>query len=117
MAERNRRSRRDLEKQKKWKKLVGDQGRSGKNIREFCLEQGVDEGNFYSWRRRLRLQDREEAAEKVSKMAAVEIEKTDLRQVARIEIELGGGRHVGVHPGFDEETLRRVVSVLESEGC
>ena len=117
MAEQNRRSRRDPEKQKKWKKLVRDQARSGKSIREFCLEQGVLEGNFYSWRRRLRLQDREEAAEKVSKMAAVEIEKTDLRQEAQIEIELGAGRHVRVHAGFDEETLRRVVNVLESEGC
>ena len=44
MAERNRRSRRDAEKQKRGKKLVGEQARSGKSIREFCREQGVAEG-------------------------------------------------------------------------
>jgi hypothetical protein len=34
---------------------------------------------------------------------------------AAIEVVLGGGRRVAVGPGFDEQTLRRVVAVLERE--
>jgi hypothetical protein len=34
-----------------------------------------------------------------------------------IEVVLGGGRRIAVGPGFDEETLRRVVIALESGPC
>jgi hypothetical protein len=34
-----------------------------------------------------------------------------------IEVILGRGRRVAVGPGFDEETLRRVVVALESGPC
>ena len=36
---------------------------------------------------------------------------------AAIEVVLAAGRRVAVAPGFDEETLRRVVLVLESRRC
>jgi GTP cyclohydrolase III len=36
---------------------------------------------------------------------------------AAIEVVLGGGRRLAIRPGFDEETLRRVVVALESEPC
>jgi hypothetical protein len=34
-----------------------------------------------------------------------------------IEVVLAAGRRVAVTPGFDEETLRRVVAALESARC
>ena len=36
---------------------------------------------------------------------------------AAIEVILDGGRRVAVGPGFDEETLRKVVTALESKPC
>jgi len=36
---------------------------------------------------------------------------------ATIEVVLAAGRRVAVTPGFDEETLRRVVAALESTRC
>jgi hypothetical protein len=38
-------------------------------------------------------------------------------QEASIEIAFAGSRRVQVHPGFDEETLARVITVLERAGC
>ncbi|HEY2157419.1 MAG TPA: hypothetical protein VGH33_17455, partial [Isosphaeraceae bacterium] len=34
-----------------------------------------------------------------------------------VEVVLGPGRRIVVEPGFDPETLRRVVAVLEDRPC
>jgi hypothetical protein len=34
-----------------------------------------------------------------------------------VEIVLGPGRRIVITPGFDSETLRRVVAVLEDRPC
>jgi hypothetical protein len=34
-----------------------------------------------------------------------------------VEIVIGAGRRVVIGPGFDSETLRRVVAVLEGRPC
>lgn len=36
---------------------------------------------------------------------------------AALEVVLGHGRRVRVHPGFDEATLARIVAVLERSPC
>jgi hypothetical protein len=36
---------------------------------------------------------------------------------AALEVVVGHGRRVRVHPGFDEATLARVVAVLERVSC
>jgi hypothetical protein len=37
-----------------WRGQVRQQERSGLSIRKYCRREGVSEGNFYYWRRRLR---------------------------------------------------------------
>jgi hypothetical protein len=36
---------------------------------------------------------------------------------AALEVVLGHGRRIQVHPGFDEDTLARVVAALERASC
>jgi hypothetical protein len=52
----------------------------------------------------------------VSVVAATE--DTEAKSLATpIEVVLQSGLRIAVTPGFDAETLRRVVSVLESRPC
>jgi len=37
--------------------------------------------------------------------------------MATLELELGGGRRIRVHPGFDPELLERLARTVESWGC
>ncbi len=41
----------------KWRKLVGEQGRSGQSVAEFCREWGLSAPHFYAWKKRLREAD------------------------------------------------------------
>jgi len=51
------------------------------------------------------------------KAANLEITSVEQRQAASLEIVLAGGRVVRVPAGFDDESLRRLLAVLESDAC
>jgi hypothetical protein len=44
---------RDLKKEAFWRRVLGEQGRSGLSIRAWCVRQGVRESSFFWWRREL----------------------------------------------------------------
>ena len=112
MAKKARRSRADREQF--WRDLIGRQQQSGQSIREFCDSQGVSQPSFFSWRKRLRLQN----GQPESRFLPVQIEMPDsLTSGGRIEIVLDSGKRVRVEPGFDREALRDVLTVLEQSPC
>jgi hypothetical protein len=41
----------------KWRKLVGEQERSGKSVAVFCRERGLCAPHFYAWKKRRREAD------------------------------------------------------------
>lgn len=52
-------ARRDLGKERLWRRLVRLWRRSGRTVREFCAEHQVSEPSFYAWRRTLAERDRQ----------------------------------------------------------
>jgi transposase-like protein len=50
-----RKARRDPEKEKLWRAAMQEHAGSGKPVREFCGEKGLNENQFYGWRRELKL--------------------------------------------------------------
>lgn len=78
--------------------------RSGLSIPEFAAQTGVDTWRLYQWRKRLK--------KRAQKSAPVFVEIKGA-STTRIEVELRSGQVVRVAGGFDEETFRRVVAVLE----
>jgi len=50
-------TRRSVEKEAFWRKILARQRRSGLSVREFCQGEGVSEGSFYAWRRELLKRD------------------------------------------------------------
>ena len=118
--------RRDIEKERYWRKVIGEAARSGVSIRRFCQQRKLKESQFYWWQRELkkRQQARTLASQRRSK-AAKEPKQATFALVSEdggdlgssgIELVLRDGRRLRIARGVDEETLRTVVGVLE-EGC
>lgn len=125
-----------------WVALIDEWKQSGLDLPEFCRRRGLSRGTMQGWvykpaqkraieaaRRDGRGQGAEPSQEsKPAKPAPPPaflpvrfVESATVAQPptdrAAIEIVLGGGRRVAVGPGFDDETLRRVVAALESRPC
>ncbi|MBN2473938.1 MAG: hypothetical protein JXB62_04990 [Pirellulales bacterium] len=93
-----------------WRELIGRQQGSGQSIKAFCVEEGVSEASFFAWRAELSKRDREE----VSEFAPVQL-LTSRRGC--VEILLSDPPRVRVEPGFDLQTLRDVLAILEKRSC
>lgn len=116
---------RSLERELFWRGHVEGQSRSGESVRGYCRSHGLSEAGFHFWRRELARRARERGAvgssegrtttsKKAGRVRFVEMRvSSDLAQACALEVALLNGRRGAVGAGFDEETLARVVSVLE----
>lgn len=90
-----------------WKKLVGEQERSGLPVRRFCEQAKVGEHSFYAWRARLR-------REPVVEFALVEPPAMAVRGASEIELRLSTGEQLRIPSGADAATLRMVLAALRA---
>ena len=110
-------SRRDRQKEQLWRGRVREQAHSGLSIREFCESRGVLESSFYFWRRELQARETEHAAAGCPPaFAAVTLASTDAPS-ADLELVLTSGVRVRVPVGFDPQTLRELLAMLELPAC
>lgn len=109
-----------------WRAHVSAQGCSGLSAADYCREHGLHPGSFYRWKRRLGASGDADGVHGESPLARgnghggplfAEVVVQSPRGEAGLEVVLGRGRRVWVHPGFDDETLARVVAVLERVSC
>ena len=99
----------------KWRGLVSEQAASGQSVARFCFERGLNSGQFFAWKKRLR---EAESPRFVSLELAPATETKWAATVMHsrgIEVRLVGGRSLVVEPGFDAHHLRALLSVLEGE--
>ena len=117
---------RDVEKERYWRRVIGEAARSGISIRRFCQQRKLKESQFYWWQRELKKRQEARALGSgmrskpagVAGQATFALVSEDGGEVgsAGIELVLRDGRRLRISKGVDEETLRTVVGVLE-EGC
>lgn len=114
---RRRGPRRDVAKERFWRKVVGGFDPQRTSVRVWCRERGVSEPSFYAWRRELQRRD---AKRIMSRRTATKRDGVKLLPVTiagpsvakRVTICRSGLRlHVAV------EQLRDVLDVLESRPC
>jgi transposase-like protein len=110
--------------QAQWRQRIAAAARSGRSIRAFCREQGVTEGQFYAWRRRLNRKAQGAAPQRIRAAAemtgatfALVHEATTTPEPAGVELVWTDGRRLRIGPGVDAMTLRTVLAVLEPERC
>jgi hypothetical protein len=94
-----------------WRQIIGGQASSGLTVAAYCLERGIIQGSFYTWKRRLRQPAKRK---RTSKPAFVEVSPPRVETAGTFEICLRGGRHLLAQRGFDRELLIELVRALES---
>lgn len=105
------------ETREQWEERVRRWQRSGMDAASFAAREGVAPERLRWWRWQLGLGPRARRAADTSRFVEVVLEGRSEPEVpARAEAELElvlGQRRVLVRPGFDAESLRRVLAVLE----
>jgi hypothetical protein len=91
----------------KWAERIAAQQRSGISVKQFCKEQGVPEGSFYAWRKRLQKKEPIRFA-LVDRGAARQKPATE----AALELVIATGERLRIGVGVDAATLRTVMEVL-----
>ena len=131
MAGRTRR--RDGEKERFWRQVVGGHAGSGLSVREYCTDRGVSEPSFFAWRRELAQRDaavnkpaktsRRASARATSqrpalpRFAQLQIAPGEAVGGVCIEIVLPAGIRIRVPRGVCPDTLTSVLGVLERRPC
>jgi hypothetical protein len=85
--------------------LIRQQEQSGAAVKVFCVNHGVSEPSFYSWRKRL-------AADEPVRFALVDAGTTRANQNAPMELILASGDRLRIASGVDAITLRTVLDAL-----
>jgi hypothetical protein len=94
-------------KEQFWRDMLLLWQTSGQTIRAFCHAQHLSEPSFYAWRRIIAQRERQQPA-----FVPVRVTPTPTTSIP-IELVVGGGRVVRVPPGFDADTLRNLLAILE----
>ena len=98
-----------------WRERVEAQGSSGLSAAGYCREHGLARASFYRWRRIFSV---EESDGRGAVFAELRVSAPSVSSEASgVEVVVSGERRIRVKPGFDEDTLRRAVAILESLSC
>jgi lambda repressor-like predicted transcriptional regulator len=115
-----------------WVDLIAAWRASGLAQAEFCRQRGISDRSLNNWlykspyreraarilAARAQANDREATPRFVPVEVVTTRRGTDARAVAAaIEVVLPSGPRIAVTPGFDAETLWRVVAALEARPC
>lgn len=132
MAGRTRR--RNEEKERFWRQVVGGHAKSGLSVRQYCTDRGVSEPSFFAWRRELAQRDiaankparssqRRASGRAMSqrpappRFAQLRIAPGEPASGASIEIVLPAGIRIRVPRGVCQDTLTSVLGALERRPC
>jgi hypothetical protein len=123
--------RRNPARERFWRRTIRQQERTGLSVRDFCRREGLKDWTFRWWRQELARRDRQpasapprqrqghptEEAPAFLPVRVVDVEPIAPRPPALIEIVLSAGPTLRVPEGFDPQTLRAVLTVLEGRRC
>ena len=112
-----------------WAALIDDWRDSGLSLAVFCERHGLNLGTMQGWvykkghrlaieQARSEVRDEQALGENPSNaFLPVHLAEPIAITGPGVEVVLGPGRRIVVAPGFDTETFRRVVAVLEGRPC
>src|SRR5262249_1694449 len=104
---------RDEQKERQWRRWIGEWQASGLSVQAFCQRRGLTLSSFYAWRRMLQRRDAEKSAFVPVQVVADAVPT----QSSALEVVLPDGRTVRVGPGFDAAPRRQLLAVLEGRPC
>ena len=85
---------RDVELERRWRRIMGEQRRSGLTVREFCRRGGLAETSFHYWRRELRRRQAESSPSEPSPHRQAESSpRRQAERPSRGSVKLPSRRH------------------------
>ena len=105
---------RDPSKERFWRRMLRQWGRSGLSARDFCQQHNLSQPSLYAWRRIIAVRDA--AAVPFVPVEVLPPEKPTEANGTRdsgLELVLQGGRVLRIGPAFDGPTLQRLLPLLE----
>lgn len=96
-----------------WEMAIETHRESGLSVAAFCKNEGITEAAFYYWRKKLRQNSCGSAGQDTP--AFIEVKVPD-RSGLSLELLLTSGNTLRIAPGFDDQSLRDVLSVLRQSG-
>jgi transposase-like protein len=105
------------EKRQFWQMAIETWQNSGMSVSKFCKAEGLVEGTFYNWRKKLTKGDEPEVDKQkgLSSSAFIELAIPTNDPVV-LELVLSSGNTLRISSGADNKTLSDVLSVLHREG-
>ena len=118
-----------------WAALIDQWRQSGLSLPAFCQRHGLSRGSMQNWVYKPELKRAVEAARRESKTPVDEppapaaapaflpvrvvqaVAGGEASDRSGVEVVIGAGRRLVIGAGFDAETLRRVIAVLEGRTC
>ncbi|MFO7822274.1 MAG: transposase [Lentisphaeria bacterium] len=91
-----------------WKSVFQEYRESGMTVKAFCEEQGISQGLFYKWRKRLR----EEAGITSAAAGFIELRRAGGSVPSGVSVTTAHGFRIELQPDFDAVTLERLLACL-----
>jgi len=104
------------ERRQFWQMVIETWQDSGMSVNKFCKAEGLSEGTFYNWRKRLSVrhsQRKEQSSSSPSAFIEVAMPKSDH---AALELLLSSGNTLRISSEADNKILSNVISVLRQAG-
>ena len=104
------------ERRQFWQMVIETWQDSGMSVSKFCKAEGLSEGAFYSWRKRLsgrHAQQNKQTNPRPTAFIEVAMPKSDH---APLELLLSSGHTLRIGSTADNKTLSNVISVLRQAG-
>ena len=105
------------ERRQFWQMVFETWRDSGMSVSKFCKAEGLTEGTFYNWRKKLAKADgpRADKQKDLSPSAFIRVAMPKSNH-ALLELVLSSGNTLRISSGADNKTLSDVLSVLHREG-
>jgi hypothetical protein len=99
-----------------WQMVIETWQTSGLSVSRFCKAEGLSEGSFYNWRKKLSASNSKHGKNNSSGSSAFVEVSMPKNNPAALELVLSTGSILRIGPGADNKTLISVISVLREAG-
>jgi len=113
----SKRTRSNKERRQFWRMVIEIWQDSGMSISKFCKAEGLSEGTFYNWKKKLSPRPAQRNGQADSSPSAfIEVAMPQANQEAPLEVLFSSGHTLRISPAADNKTLSDVISVLRQAG-
>jgi hypothetical protein len=106
----------NTERRQFWQMVIETWQTSRLSVSKFCKAEGLSEGSFYNWRKKLSASDSKPVKKKVSGCPAFIEVSMPKNNPAALELVLSSGNTLRISSGADNKTLSSVISALREAG-